>query len=81
VPTQKEQTTLRVLIAEQIQGLRRAKNRSLLGANEDFEREHNAVGAREKQSNNATKNNFKSAYRGADTRLAKGEKPQFAVCK
>ncbi len=35
-----------------MQGLRRAKNRSLLSVNEDFEPERNAAGAREMKSNN-----------------------------
>ena len=66
---QRNKTTLRVLIAEQIQGLRSAKNRSLLDANEDFEREHNAVGAREKQSNNeiGMKRTYKIVLSGGGT--------------
>ena len=44
--------TLRLNITEQMQGLRSARKRSLLSANEHFEHERNAVDAREIESNN-----------------------------
>ena len=42
-------------IAEQMQGLRWARKRSLLGANEHFEHERNAADASEMHSNNTTR--------------------------
>ena len=47
-----EKTILRLHITEQMQGLRSARKRSLLGANEHFEHERNAADAREMESNN-----------------------------
>ena len=63
-----------------MQGLRSARKRSLLSANEHFEHERNAADAREMESNNE-KNNFKTPYHGADARLAKCEKAEFAQRK